>query len=154
MATLAAQLKPYQKLATDLGSGRFATAAFRPVGAELRQIAIGNFRSEVGAGGLRLGRNNRYYRAGARYIIKGDNMRVQMTPPSIWGLAENGAEPHVIRTRGRGRKVMPIGPPGRMTRSPVNHPGMAPLGSPIKRTVAEVPKVWMTEQTVLVGKYL
>jgi len=81
-------------------------------------------------------------------------MRVQMTPPSIWGLAENGADPHVIRAKGRARKVMPVGPTGRMATSPVNHPGMKPLGSPIKRTAAEVPKVWMTEQTILVGKYL
>lgn len=149
------QLDGYWRMADDLGSGRFAARTLHPVGLKLKEVAVSEYRSATGRRGMRIGRNRRLARAGARYTVKSKgNLRLQMTPPGIWGLVENGAERHIINGRRGAKKVLRIGPPRRMAYSPVNHPGSPPLGSPIAATVQQVPTVWMTEQTKMVGKYL
>ena len=140
----------------DLASGKFAQSTMRPVGAELKQTAISTFRREVGSTGLRMGRRKTRARASARYTIRRDSMRVQMTPPGMWGLVEGGADRHIIRARGRAkvRGVLNIAGKGNMPRGPIGHPGMGPIGSPIAKTAKQLPSIWMEEQAKTVGSYL
>ena len=150
--SVARQLEGYDKLGAALASGRFTRDALKPVGRELGKVALQQWRRQIGGSGMAYGWPRRQRRVTSKADV-GNGLVVRLRPANIWGLAENGADPHLIKSRGK-PGTLRIGPPGRMAYGRVRHPGMRPLGSPIKATVAEIPEVWMVEQNEQVDRYL
>ena len=128
--TLDEQMSGWWEVETDLSNGRIQADALADANNAAGDDALARMRRAIGSD-LRL-RNFAGPKAKADVSVRGDRSTLEFTPAGLFALVSEGAGPHVIR---RPSGAVTRLASGRYVTGPIRHPGMSPLGRPLKDTV-------------------
>ena len=145
------QMAEWWDLGADLNDGSIQADTLRAAQREIRDNALGLMRKHTGSD-LKLSnfyrRTRRSESADLGFEIERTQSKMIFSPPGLWGLVEGGAKPHLVGNKSKAgrRLVIPIGPgKNQAVTGPVRHPGMRPLGRPVRDTLKTIMPTWSKE---------